>query len=298
MPSAESLGLPPLVSQQAVRDSYRHHAALTQFRRWYQLYENPAVSLDNQLDILSEDIALSSGLGEAKGHADYRERVANIPREWQNSHIVHRADIELLEDGAARLDADITYLNVGALPGGAVRSAELHYDGTLSTPDGALLPKFERLAIEGKSDGTADAFKDAYAENRLRSLAHYWLAAIENPTRDTAPFREMLADDFVLDFSSGQITDFDGFEAWYNGPASSVEASKHDIVEFDVTETGPNQYDMRMTLEWQGIAPGGADLVAKTHHTWQVEDNPAERFARVRRVNVELAVPFQPVARG
>ena len=47
MPTAESLGLPPLASQQAVRNSYRHHAALTQFRRWYQLYENPAVSLEN-----------------------------------------------------------------------------------------------------------------------------------------------------------------------------------------------------------------------------------------------------------
>ena len=296
MKTAAELGAPPLTSHEDLRQAYRRHAVLAQYRRWYQLYENPAVSLDNQLDILAEDIALSSGLGEANGHAEYRARVATIPAEWKNAHFVNDADVTLLADGRAELVADITYLNQGALPDGAVRSADLTYTGTLDTPDGALLPVFETLVIEGESEGTAEAFRDAYAENRMRSLAHYWLALIEDPSRDPEPVREILADDFTLNFSSGAITDFDGFKAWLAGPGSAVQASTHRIGDFTVTESGGNAYRVQMTLDWQGLSPDGADLVARTRHDWQVVDDPAERFARIKAVDVEVLLPFQPVS--
>ena len=281
----------------AIRDSYRRHAVQTQFRRWFQLYENPEVSLDNQLAILTGDARIVSGLGEAVGHDAYRARVSDIPREWKNAHFVRDTDITLAPDGSAQLVADVLYLNQGALPDGAIREAELTYRTQLTAPDG-MLPRFESVTIEGVREGTAESYRDAYPENRVLSLVHYWLAGIEHPDRDPEPFRQMLLDDgFELRFSSGTITDFEGFKAWLAGPASAVDYSSHTVRDFAVEETAPNAYAASMVFDWQGLAPDGTELVARTRHNWTVEDNPSEAFARVKTVDVEVLTPFQPLIR-
>ena len=280
------------MTQTDIREGFRTHAALAQFHRWFQVYERPEGGIENAVDILAEDVVVTSGLGTASGHGDYAARVQSLPAEWRNAHVPSDVTVTHSPDGSA-LTAKVTYLNQGLLPDGAVRSADLTYEVALAE-DAALLPKIAAVTITQDAEGTAEAFRDAYALNRTLSLVHYWLAIIEDPARDPEPAREILADGFTLDFSSGAITDFEGFAAWLAGPGSQVAASTHEIEGFAVMETGENAYDVTMEFDWAGITPDGTELVARTRHSWQVVNDPTERFARIKRVGVEVLEPFRP----
>jgi len=275
-----------------INDGYKKHAALAQLHRWYLYYEEPQYGLDNALDILSKDIRVKSGLGEAKGHAQYTERVKQLPSTWKNAHNVKSPNVVINDDGTLSLKTDIAYLNQGLLDGGAVRSADLTYTMTLD-PSDTVLPKFTDIEISQNSEAIVDNFVPSYIDNRLMSLVHYWLALIEDPARDPEPVREILASDFSLNFSSGAITDFDQFKAWLAGPASQVTASTHKISNVTHKTIGENQYELMMDFDWNGILPNGKEMSAKTNHTWSVDDDPTERFARISSVSVKILEPFE-----
>ncbi len=90
------------MAEQDIRDGYKKHAALTQLYRWYQFYENSSIPIENQLDILGGKVKIKSSLGEGIGHEVYKERVAQIPKNWKNSHSVKKADAEIADDGTVR----------------------------------------------------------------------------------------------------------------------------------------------------------------------------------------------------
>jgi hypothetical protein len=277
-----------------IRQSHIRHGALAQLHRWYVGYESAAYGIENQIDILDENVRLKSGLGEAVGHAAYRDRIKALPADWQNAHVVKAARIGIDADGSIGLEADIEYFNKGILPDGAVRVADLTYKTRLRPADGAL-PKFTSIEITQNSEGRADAIACAYGENRMRSLMHYWLALIESPARDPEPVRRILADGFLLNFSSGPIADFDGFKAWLAGPGSAMTASAHVISNFRQEQTGKDEYKIGAQFDWHAIAPDGALWEARTAHRWLVKDDPTARFARIKRMDVEILKPFAPV---
>jgi hypothetical protein len=264
---------------------------MAQLHRWYLIYEEPKTGIASQLDILATDVTVKSGLGELTGHPAYEARVAQLPAAWQNAHHIKSADIAIAPVSVA-LNAEVTYLNRGMLPDGQVRSAELTYS-TLLTPTDGVLPRFKKLEITQNSEGKAAAFKSEYAENRLLSLVHYWLALIEDPRRDPEPFREILADGFQLNFSSGAISSFKAFKAWLAGPGSQVSASTHELSNFSCAQTGPDTFSLSVDFEWEGILPDGKEMTARTRHRWAVENDPAERFGRIRTVDVEVLEPFE-----
>lgn len=276
-----------------IRQGYQEHAALAQYHRWYQFYERPEGGIDNALDILTEDVTVTSGLGTANGHAEYAERVTQLPDIWDNAHHVRSTEITHGADGAMTLTAQITYQNQGMLPDGTVRQADLTY--TVEFVDGdAVLPLLSNVLIEQNGEPEAGEFVDAYADNRMRSLVHYWLTLIEDPSRNAEPVREILADDMSLNFSSGVITDFEGFEAWLTGPGSQVAASTHVISNFSAEETSENTYAVSVDFDWSGILPDDSVMVAKTRHNWTVANDPTERFARIQTIDVEVLEDFRP----
>ncbi len=276
---------------QFIRQGYLRHAALCQLHRWYLFYEEPRTGLKNQLDLLASDVIVRSGLGEARGHDAYESRVKQLPLTWENAHHIKSTDVAIADDGQMRLTAAVTYLNRGMLPDGDVRKAELTYETTLS-PTENLLPRFSTIGIRQDSEGQSDNFTPEYAANRLLSLVHYWFAIIEDPKRDPAPAREIFADGFSLNFSTGPISSFEGFKAWLAGPGSQVAASTHEIADFKCAEAPDGIYKISMDLDWEGILPNGAEMIAKTQHVWTVENDPAERFAQIKSVDVTILLPF------
>jgi hypothetical protein len=270
------------------------HAALAQLHRWYQIYENPETSLANQLDILVPQVRLKSGLGEAVGHDAYVQRIAQLPKTWKNAHFVRGATVVVDDDGAIHLEAALTYLNQGMRPDGSVRSADLLYTTTLA-PAQTLLPKFSQVEIKQLGEDTAPEFKEAYPENRLLSLLHYWLALVEDPQRRLEPFSELLADPFDLAFSNGRLTDFKAFEQWFRGPALSAAAGTHEISGFSCEVIDRKTWHMQVDLAWQGILPDDQAMAGKTRHRWTVADAAQERFARIKTVAVEVLQPLTPI---
>ena len=281
------------MTQEEIKNGFREHAAHAQFYRWYQFYERPAGGIENALDILTEDVTVTSGLGTANGHEEYAARVSQLPTSWKNAHHVASTEITHGADGVMTLTAQITYQNAGMLEDGAVRQAELSYNVAL-TPGADVLPLLSEVTISPVSDGTAEEYRDAYADNRMLSLVHYWLALIEDPSRNPEPVREILADDFSLNFSSGAITDFDGFKAWLAGPGSQVAASTHLLENFSASENADGTYQLSVDFDWYGILPDGTELVAKTRHNWTATNDVTERFARIKTVDVEVLEPFRP----
>lgn len=282
-----------MMSTNEIKQGYKQHAALAQLHRWYLLYEEPEYGIDNALDILSEDVYVKSGLGEARGHEQYAERVKQLPTTWKNAHEVKSVDVVVNDDGSLQLTTDITYQNQGMLENDAVRTAELSYTMSL-TPGETVLPTFTHIAIAQNSDGLSDTFTPRYAENRLKSLVHYWLALIEDPARNAAPVEEILAEDFTLNFSSGAITDMEGFRQWLAGPASQVTASTHHVSNFSHEALDEDRYAVSMDFDWNGILPDNTEMTAKTRHLWIVLDNRSERFPRIQTVDVEVLEPFAP----
>ncbi|SFJ89443.1 hypothetical protein [Jannaschia pohangensis] len=276
-----------------IRQGYRNHAAMAQYHRWYQVYERPEGGIANALDILTPDVTVTSGLGTANGHEEYAARVTQLPATWNNAHHVGSTEIVHSEDGAMTLTAQIVYQNLGMLPDGAARQADLTYAVEL-VPGEGVLPLLSSVVITQNGEPVSGEFRDAYAENRVLSLVHYWLALIEDPARDPEPVREILVDAFSLNFSSGAITDFNGFADWLAGPGSQIAASTHVISNFSVEETGDNTYAMTVDFDWSGILPDDSVMVARTRHSWAVVNDPTERFARIKAVDVEVLEPFRP----
>lgn len=280
------------LSLEDVRTSYLKHAILTQLHRWFLVYENSQISIKNQLDILSTDIHIKSSLGEGNGHEEYRQRVEQLPKTWKNAHFLKNHDIKINGDGSSDLKFEISYLNSGMNSDGKIKQVDISYITTLKLID-EVLPKFTDIEISPINESEAPEFKSAYAENRLLSLIHYWLTLIENPERNLTPFKEILADNFKLNFSSGEITDFSGFEKWFRGPASSVSASTHILSNFSYKETKTNEYQIGVDFDWQGILPNNQQMVGKTRHKWTVIDDPTDRFAKIKVIEVEVLLPFQ-----
>ena len=280
-----------MMSTNEIKQGYQKHAALAQLHRWYLYYEEPEYGIDNALDILTEDVYIKSGPGEVKGHDQYAGYVKQLPATWKNAHDVESSTIVINDDGTVSMTTDITYLNQGMLEAKAVRSADLTYTMMLK-PSDSVLPKFSSIQIAQNGDGIANEYIPRYADNRLRSLVHYWLALIEDPFRDADPVKEILAKDFSLNFSSGSITSFDGFSKWLAGPASQVTASTHKVSNFNHRVLEDNLYGLVMDFDWNGILPDGTEMTAKTRHSWTVVDDPTERFARIQNVDVEILEPF------
>ncbi|SHH67360.1 hypothetical protein [Cognatishimia maritima] len=291
------LSVPTISSAEITTDDilsgYKTNAALAQFYRWFQYYERPEGGIENALGILADDIFVKSTLGEANGHDEYRSRVESLPKEWKNSHQVQSVGVTVGPDAAISLTAEIIYQNVGVLPDGATRTAPLAYEMLLTDLDGAL-PKISTVTIGGQNSSTDVPYQDAYAENRVRSLIHYWLSIIENPARDASPFRNILAESPKINFSSGLIEDYDGLAVWLAGPGSQVKASTHIIEDLEVADLDGGLWQATMIFDWAGILPDGAELSAKTKHTWVIENDVTEPFARIQQVDVEVLQPFQP----
>jgi len=274
-----------------IKQGYKQHAALAQLHRWFLLYEEPQYGIENALDILADNIRVKSGLGEAKGHEQYSERIKQLPTSWENAHDVKSPSVMVDDDGSVHVTAEVTYLNKGLLEDGSVRSAELTYTMSLA-PGDSVLPKFTDIEISQNSDGVADTFVPRYAQNRLRSLVHYWLALIEDPVRNADPVEEILASNFSLNFSSGAITDFDGFREWLAGPGSQIAASTHRVSNFKQELLGENHYGIVMDFDWNGLLPNGTEMTAKTRHSWRVIDDRSDRFAKIQTVDVEVLEPL------
>jgi hypothetical protein len=268
------------------------HLVLAQYYRWYQVYEVPFTTerINNQKDILSEDVEISTQNGTTKGKEGLEDRL-NVYKGWQNAHHVQNTTVKELPDGNLSLEADIMYQNIR--PDDSKYSCFLHYSTQLQQRENDL-PIFTKLDL--KATGVIEEFKfeSAYPENRTKSFMHYWLYLMENP--DAEKFKELLATDFSLQLSSNEnITTFLKFEEWLKSISARILTSIHSYKNFKVTDNKDNTFTVLVDFDWKGINVDKEKIIAETHHEWLLTNNMDERFARMKTMKVTVLKPFQIV---
>ncbi|MGO0062922.1 hypothetical protein ACTID9_23360 [Brevibacillus fluminis] len=271
-----------------------NHLALTQYYRWYQVYEVPLnkARVDNQLDILASDVEILSQAGTLKGKLGIEERLKMFEG-WQNAHHVEHTTIKQLNDEELSLEADILYQNIR--PDNSRYSYKIHYSTTLRLRDNDL-PLFTKVHLEPTGTVENPQFQSAYAENRAKSFMHYWLYLMETASVNSDKFQELLADHFELDLSTtSKINTLEGFNEWLTTISNQVKQSGHYPKNLSVTENADHTITVSVDFEWEGLSTQNRRMIAETHHEWILENNLDERFARMKMMKVIQTKPFQTV---
>ncbi|CRK80772.1 hypothetical protein [Neobacillus massiliamazoniensis] len=276
------------------KDIQNNHLALTQYHRWYQVYEVPLnkARIDNQLDILAEEVEISSQAGTAKGKKGIEDRLKMFEG-WQNAHHVENTSIKQLSDEELSLEADILYQNIR--PDDSRYSYKIHYSTILKLRENDL-PLFTKVHLEPIGNVENPQFTSAYADNRAKSFMHYWLYIMETAAMNSDKFKELLAEQFELNLSTGaKIDTLKGFNDWLATVSNQVKQSGHYPKNISVTENEDHTINVSVDFEWEGISVENKLMIAETHHEWILENNLDERFARMKMMKVIQTKPFQTV---
>lgn len=270
------------------------HLALTQYYRWYQVYEVPfnEARINNQLDILDIDVEIASMAGTTKGKEGLEDRL-RLFEGWKNAHHVKNTQVSLLDNGELSLQADILYQNIR--PDDSRYSYTIHYSTTLHPRENDL-PIFTKLKIEGTGSIDEPQFESAYVDNRAKSFMHYWLYLIETAGVNGHKFKELLSDEFELNLSTtSKVETLDKFNEWIESIPTRIKTSGHYPKNFSAKENDDNTISVSVDLDWEGISVDDKPMIAQTHHEWILENNLDERFARMKKMSVTQVVPFQIV---
>lgn len=281
------------ISEMKIIKSTQQHLAKAQIYRWYQLYERELsdVRISNTMDMLSDDIFLKSAAGEMKGKENYPDRLKAYEG-WKNAHHVEKIEVSLDDNSNLLLTTNIRYQNIQ--PNGDKKSYTIHYNTTLKE-NGNNLPNFNAIEISPTGE-TDEAFVDAYPENRMKSLMHYWLANMERLDGDVTPFKELLAPNFQLNFStSSKLNSIEDLEKWLNGTPTQLKESKHIPTNFSMKTIMENEYEVTVSFDWTGTAKDGTKMKATTKHVWYVIDDINKRFAKILKVDVTQTNPLEVI---
>ncbi len=267
----------------------KYHLAKTQYYLWYQLYERPMNEqrIANQMDLFIDDVIIESATGILRGKENYPERLS-VYKGWKNAHHVQNISLVTNKEGKSQIMADIRYQNIQ--PDGKKASYTLDY--VMEFEDFSnKLPKLTKVIIKPTGE-TEDTFEDAYPNNRINSLMHYWLSNMEQLDGNVKPFEELLTDEFELNFSTAPIKSIEELENWLNGTPKQLIQSSHHPENLIVKTINDTTFEVSVVFDWYGIAKNGQKMKAKTLHNWVVIDNPNERFARIRKVDVKQIEPL------
>ncbi len=278
------------VTATAIKDSYRVQAALAQFFRWFQPFDNRDAPLSRQLDLLDEGAAFQSSQGTGKGREAYDLQARNVPISWENAHFVRDVTVRFANDEDIRLEAEVIYLNRGALEQDAVHGANIQFRSTLSQT-GNSLPLINKVSVEESGAGRTIEFRSSYAENRLKSLFHHWLYLVENPNRSAEQFDQILGDEFKLNFPKSRITSDKGLREWLAGPASAAEAMHYRVRDFSFEVLGTNEYGMSAEMDWYGLMENGDQLTGRVLQEFAVIDDLSKPFAVITSIREQEIVP-------
>lgn len=268
------------------QESHNAHAVLTQYYRWYQVYEVPFTKsrIDNQKDILTDDVEIVTSAGTSNGKANLEERL-KVYEGWQNAHHVKSTAVKLLDSTTLSLEADILYQNIR--PDNSRYSYTIHYSMLLEIRRDNL-PLFKHISLQPTGTIENPQFVSAYAENRAKSFMHYWLLCIETANGNSAPFKELLAGEFELHLGDDVLTDtFEKFNDWIVLFSKRVKVSRHILKSFSAKMNNDRTISVSLDFEWNGVTTDdNKEKTAQTHHEWVLSNDMDQRFARMKKMQV------------
>ncbi len=229
--------------------NYEYYGALTQYFRWYQVYECEFTpnTIANQLDILSDDIEITSQAGTIKGKKNYPDRL-KLFKGWQNAHHVNNYEIKMIEENLINLQANITYQNIR--PDTSRHSYNIFYD-TILIPQKNNLPLFQSVKITATGIINEFNFQESYSENRVKSLIYYYLFLYHQGIQDKNTHNEI----FCESLNNHQLTNFE-------------------------------PENIQIIPDKNSIIGNFNDKISNKIHEWRVINDKNQRFAQIKNISI------------
>lgn len=270
-------------SETDIENGHRVHGALAQLYRWFLYYDNDSATLPNQLDVLSADASFRTKNGEFSARENYVQRASSVPIAWDNAHFIREVRVDFADDNRIRLNADVIYMNRGALENDKVHSTYIKFDSLL-IKDEPFLPLIEEISVKAMPGGMAENFRYAYQENRLRSIAHHWLALQESTERKASDFEDIFEDQFTVRVAENKMDDMTALETWLDGDDFPKGGFHQRVRSFSYEELLQNEYQIDLELDRYRMIDGQitSEIVRQS---LLVKDRPQERFPRLTLVS-------------
>jgi hypothetical protein len=269
-----------------LEESFVKHAALAQLYRWCGHHELGGSDHADPSDLLSEDAVVKLADGTVCRARDYWAAALEFPSACRNAHVLKSHHLDVMSDGRITLTATLDRYHVSSLSSAGVRNTPTRCKAVM-TPLAGTLPRFAKIEISKEATQETKRFEYSPARNRLLSLVHYFTSLVENPARDSVPFREVLTDDFALHYVEPPVSTHAMLDAWVTGRLASVIASNHVIHDVAFEPVGQDDYAVTIVMESEALFPDGSGIISKNSQNWLVTDNAAERFARIKHVRID-----------
>lgn len=273
---------PTIHTENSFQQAQQEHLALTQYYRWFQSFERDLndARIKNHFDILSDSIILTMADGPTQGKENMLGFM-NYVSSWQNAHHIEKTTVKPNKDGSISLEADILYQNI--LPDGKQNSYRIHYTTRLEESENDL-PIFTDIKLIVTETIENPVFEDAYIENRSKSFLHYWLYLMSDSKGNPAKFKELLAPEFSFDPLKEEIVRLE-----------QMKALLYSFKNFQFTLNTDKTISVSVDIERKGININDEKLTGEVHYEWILENNPDERFARMKVMKTTQTKPFQVV---
>ncbi len=272
------------VSKSAIRASYLEQAKLTQAHAWLALGMSNAQTYARREYVQSGGFEITlSGVGEL---------AASLPSQAKRSDLIRSA---VLAD-AWRLD-DHDALRVSGVVAdpdsdNSFFSADI---GFRFDAEPARLPPLAKIEMTLTGEAEAPGRSADLIKSRLLSTNHRWHTLVEDPNRTPEPFQELLGERFKMEFGYGSVNSYKELRQWVYGSASSVNASRHDMVSVSWRVLNGGEYEAMFVLDWLGLNKDDKTMAAKTEHTWTLSDDPSEPYPRIQHMAVRFLEPFSVI---
>lgn len=279
-------GTTDAATEKRLRESYIKHATLAQLHRWFQYFENAECGLANHVDTLSDGVTVRTMDMSTTSLKEYVESIASPSAHIRKAHVLKDHTIDISLDGSIRLKAEVDILTSSQSPDDDAQNWPIELEAILS-PTETVLPKFTEIHITRSGPERRLKYQDTYREHRVRSMVHHFTAIVEDPSRNPEPFREVLSDEFSINYTETPMVDFESVKAWVAGALSSVVASNHQIhdVAYDVIARG--DYLVTIRMESRALFPDGSGITSKNSQTWTLTDTPTDRFPKIRKITID-----------
>ena len=258
--------------ESAIRHSYLEQARFSQLHRWLAvLHESRAEPGDLQAHNLCYELNGAAASG-ASAKAVLRT-------------------VDFSSATAISQPQEISLHVLAASSGESLAQLNTHWHTATADP---LLPTLEQVSVHAEAQPaeiTARASAGA-VPHRILALKHRWHALVESPEKTPEAFKQIIAPEFSMDWQTGGVQGYAELAEWLAGSASSVAAARHDIAAFEWSLLSEGTYQAIFEFDWHGYSHESEPLAAQSRHTWLIEDDPGERYAKLNEMQVEFLTPF------
>jgi len=238
----------------------------------------------NQLELLADDITLTTPRGSISGKPNYTHSLGNF-KGMKISHSIENISINTHPNGL--ISATVRLIYHGVQKDGSANSLRFIYETELyQRPNQLPLFKTIQLGVDGAFESAT--FQDSYIKSRCLALMHYYLFLIEKVQDNAAEFQEILTDDFQLNLAPTTIlTTMEALGNWLKGMAKNIAIYSHYPKNVAVKSLAHETYELRVDFDWEGWTVEAQKMAAKTRHIWVIKDRKNDRFAKIQSIEVE-----------